>query len=828
MKKVFSVILSFILIICLLMPATVQAFAADSDFDTDIINPGDLNGDFETDPIENPEPEKEPVIIEVTEENGTAAIYKALCDAREQADAAHPYEIHVAAGEYSLNGAFHIFSNTSIIADENAHFVMVGKVGEEENDGDNMLKVGTTGNDPASGYYYENITVSGGEWDANGFAKTMFKFVHAKNCVLENVRAHDIYNAHFVEVAGVDGFTVAGCSFYNMHVDVGDGREAIQIDVLQEGHIQGYEHLDDEIDYLCKNISISGCTFTGVRRGIASHTVVHGKYFENIEIIGNTFNDTEEKSILCYNMKDLVVKDNIINGTDVGIEVKTMDQNGAGTYLSANDRSYDEKANPVYLGAEICNNTVVSKSNHAIFVNGIILRKDVSLTKKYNGEQVNYTIPKGNYYVDGVNIHDNTLTAYGNKCAVKVKYGKNCTVNKNTVTASTTSETPIYITDETTKTAVTNNNILSTVVNGIRVCNFTYEDKPYEAVSYSQCNITSISGNTIANVNSKGYGIRISDAAVGTVDKNTIKKSANLGIQADKNVKKVAVNSISGNVINSARIAIRIMKATIGNINSNKLYPTTYDSLVVDDRSVVSTIDKNVISKPGDTGIVLHNSKITQIVGNTITSPKGMGIYCYGGYGTDKISGNAISGAKTNGICANGVVIKSIDSNTISSCKNIGIYINGTNTKTQINAIKSNKVSSCTYGYKILKGAKVNLYVNGASKNSGGNRYVINGSKQYKLGNEPSVSLSAKKSGKTVKLTWKKKTYETGYLIYRSVSSKSGFAKIGGVSGSATAFTDKTAKAKTTYYYRILPYYKVPGSNVTIYANWTQSKAVKM
>ena len=806
MKKVFSVILSFILIICLLMPATVQAFAADSDFDTDIINPGDLNGDFETDPIENPEPEKEPVIIEVTEEDGTAAIYEALYAAREQADAAHPYEIHVAAGEYSLDRAFHIFSNTSIIADENAHFQL--------DYADNMLKVGTTGNDPASGYYYENITVSGGEWDANHYTTTMFKFVHAKNCTLENVKAHDIYNAHFVEVAGVDGFTVAGCSFYNMHVDVGDGREAIQIDVLQKHHIQGYEHLDDEIDYLCKNITITDCTFNKVRRAVASHTAVQGKYFENIKIVNNKFVNTVEKSILCLNMRNLLIEGNQITGDNVGIELKTMDSNGAGVYLSATD---SDKANPVDLKAEISNNTVISQSNHAILLNGIILKSAIAAVEKQHD-----AVPAGNYYVEGVNIHDNTLTAFGKMCAVKLKYAKAVTVNHNTVTSASTAETPIYVTDGSTEAAVTNNTIQSTVLNGIRVCNFNNDAK------YPRGSVTKITGNTIANVKSGGYGIRLSDAAIGNVDKNTITKSVNVGIQADKNEEKISVTSISGNSIKSARIAIKIMKATIGNINSNKLYPTTYDSLVVDDRSVVSTIDKNVISKPGDTGIVLHNSKITQIIGNTITSPKGMGIYCYGGYGTDKISGNAISGAKTNGVCANGVVIKSIDSNTVSSCKNIGIYINGTNTKTQINAIKSNKVSSCTYGYKILKGAKVNLYVNGASKNSGGNRYVINGSKQYKLGNEPSVSLSAKKSGKTVKLTWKKKTYETGYLIYRSVSSNSGFAKIGGVSGSATAFTDKTAKAKTTYYYRILPYYKVPGSNVTIYANWTQSKAVKM
>jgi len=817
MKKHLAILISLILIFSIVLPLPMQAFAGD--FDTEIIPIGGEQEPGAGDEPETPQ-EPEPVQIFITEEDGVEAIYNALANARWNATEQEPYEIYVAAGNYSLYGAFHIFSNTSLIADDDAHFILDYK--------DNMLKVGTTGLDPVSGYGYENISVIGGDWDANGYEATMFKFVHAKNCVLADVKAHNIKDAHFMEIAGIDGMNVTNCSFYDMNVTVKDGREAIQIDVLQEGHIQGYEHLDDEIDYLCKNISISHCTFTGVRRGIASHTVVHGKYFENIEIIGNTFKNTEEKSILCYNMKNVLIANNTISGGEVGIEVKTMDQNGAGTYLSANDRSFDDKANPVYLGVEISNNTVVSKSNHAIYVNGIILRKAIPLTKKYNGQQVNYTIPKGNYYVEGVNIHDNTITAYAKMCAVKVKYGRNCAVNHNTVTAATTSETPIYITDGTTKTAVTSNTINSSVVNGIRVCNFTYEDKPYEAVSYPQCNVANINGNVIANVKSNGYGIRLSDAVVGTVDKNTVKKSANLGIQADKNMEKLSVNSISGNVINSARIAIKVMKATVGNINSNKIYPTTYDSVVIDDKSVVKTINNNVISKSGDTAIVIHTSKITEIVGNSITSPKGMGMYCYGGYGVEKISANTISGAKTNGICANNVTINSIDSNKISSCKNIGIYINGTNTKTVIGAIKSNTVTSCAYCVKVLKGAKAGIYPNSASKNSGGNKYVINGKSQYKLGNVAAVSFAAKKSGKTAKLTWAKKSAVSGYLIYRSTNASSGFKKIGSAGASAKAYTDKTVKAKTTYYYRILPYYKVPGSNVVLYAKWTQSKAVKI
>ena len=224
-------------------------------------------------------------------------------------------------------------------------------------------------------------------------------------------------------------------------------------------------------------------------------------------------------------------------------------------------------------------------------------------------------------------------------------------------------------------------------------------------------------------------------------------------------------------MIKSSKTAIKVMNATVGEIVSNKISPTTAHSVQIEN-SKITKIDKNTISTSGQTAIILSKSKVTEVNSNTITGPKQMGIYCYNSSTCDKISGNKISGAKTNGIVVNTAVIKSIDSNTISSCKSFGIYLNGNN-KTQVNSIKGNKISSCRLGIKILKGPKANVYVNSLSKNKGGNKYVVNGKKQYSLANISSVSPTAKKSGSTIKITWKKKSAVSGYLIYRSTKSKS-------------------------------------------------------
>lgn len=746
--------------------------------------------------------DEEPTSTEIiiTQEEGDNGLYNALYEAKANATPENPYIIRVMPGTYIMNGAYHIFSNTSLIAEEGAKFVL--------NYQDNMLKVGTTGSDPASGYEYENITVSGGDWDANGYVATMFKFVHAKNCVIENVTAHNLKDAHFVEVAAVDGFNLHNCNFYDMNVTVADGREAIQIDVLHSEHIAGYVHLNDEIDYLCKNITISGCVFNGVRRAIASHTAVHGKYFENVTITNNSFLNTEEKSILCCNMKNLVIANNYINGADVGIELKNIDKNGSGYYLSANTRAYDNKPNIEPTVAQIHDNTVITKTNHAILVNGVKLAQAV----QGKGDK----IPAGDYYINNVKIYNNNITAFGKFCPVKAQFSKNVYIYNNTINKNSTSETAVYVSDGCTGAAVYSNNFNSKTINAVRVTNLND--------GYPKGSVSKISSNTFAGVTD--YAIRVSDSAADVIESNTVAKALKAGIQIDKNKLSTSVNKISANTVKNSEIGIRIMTATAKEISSNKIASSNSNAIQVDSKSVANNILKNTITSAGVNGIAIKQSNAGYVMSNTITSPAQNGVFCYEGAKVTKVSANKISGAKSDAIRITESAISYIDSNVISSAKNYGINAYGSS-KTQISVIKANTVSSCNYGIRIAKGPKANIYVNSLSKNKSGNKYLVSGSKNYNLSNLSAVKLTAKKSGKTIKLTWAKKSTVSGYIIYRSTKATSGFAKLGTAGAKATTFTDKKAAAGKTYYYRILPYYKVPGSSVVLYANYTTSKAVK-
>ncbi len=69
-------------------------------------------------------------------------------------------------------------------------------------------------------------------------------------------------------------------------------------------------------------------------------------------------------------------------------------------------------------------------------------------------------------------------------------------------------------------------------------------------------------------------------------------------------------------------------------------------------------------------------------------------------------------------------------------------------------------------------------------------------------------TVTAKRvSKKYVKLTWKKNTKATGYVIYRSTKKNSGYKKIATLTSKAkVSYTDKTVKKNKTYYYRIKAY----------------------
>ena len=775
-KKLYCIVLCFILVMGMMIPA----FAATST----------------------------PVTVNITEEEGAEAIISALYRAGEQASETQPYEIHVGAGRYELDRGLHIFSNTALVLDSNA--VIVDCAAQ----GDNMVKVGTTGDDPASGYYYKNISVLGGKWDGNGKVATMFKFVHAKNCVLKDVTAYNLKDAHFIEMAGVDGMQVLSCDFSEHIFTTNKGTEAIQIDVLQKDHIAGYVHLDDEIDYLCKNIVIDGCCFNGMRRAIGAHTAVHGKYYEHISITNNAFIDTTEKSILCTNMEYLTITGNTISGDGVGIEIKNTDKTGAGYFLSKTTRAYDNTPNIQSTRAVIENNEIVSRNNHAILLNGLILNEAVQAN---SGED---PVPAGQYPVENVTIQNNTLTAFDKYSAVKIQYGRNIRVLNNTITKNTTAKTAVYVCDGTAYSEVSGNRFLSKTVNGVKVAVLT---EGYPRNYHSQINRNRFEGNT-------DFAVRINDHEKGSINANTILQANIAGIQIDKNPNTnfySIVENVCDNVIKNAKVGIRVSTGLAQYVRRNKIYPTIGNAMQIDNRARVYFFEENTIASAGDNAISVKNSIVNYIRSNVIAKPKNNGIFCYENGSISLVSANKITGCVKDGIRIGNSIVYNLNENTITA-KEYGVYVYGGKNQGITKEMRGNKICYCQYPVYISKGPTVRLYSNSFAKNTKANRYYVAGTKKYQLTNLKKVNVKVTTGKNAVKLYWGKQSSYSGYIISYSNAFKGIYSKLAGCNKKAVGYTRTYKADNMKYFYRITPYLLVPGSNVYLYADYTQTKGIAL
>ena len=90
------------------------------------------------------------------------------------------------------------------------------------------------------------------------------------------------------------------------------------------------------------------------------------------------------------------------------------------------------------------------------------------------------------------------------------------------------------------------------------------------------------------------------------------------------------------------------------------------------------------------------------------------------------------------------------------------------------------------------------------------------------------VAIKPKASAKTasVKMTWNKASYGTGYKIYRAESRNGKFKLVATVNNLNTvSYTDKNLERKKTYYYKIRSYKTSYGK--TYYSTYTTEKSVK-
>lgn len=133
----------------------------------------------------------------------------------------------------------------------------------------------------------------------------------------------------------------------------------------------------------------------------------------------------------------------------------------------------------------------------------------------------------------------------------------------------------------------------------------------------------------------------------------------------------------------------------------------------------------------------------------------------------------------------------------------------GTKTSYTVSGLKAGK----TYSFKVR-------YYNETDKR----KCYSNFTKTVKTSTKPAapkITLKSKKS-KQATISWKKISGASGYEIYRSTKSKSGFKKI--ATTSKTSYTNTKLTSKKRYYYRVRAYRTVNGTK--IYSSYSTTKYV--
>ncbi len=447
------------------------------------------------------------------------AVQSALDKAANSATDSNTYTVNVAAGSYvNDNVSLKIYSNTTLD--------LRGVTVKRKSEG-NIIRVGSEEYDDysgKSGYYYKNIKILGGTLDGNMGYNTIVKGFHAKNFVLENVTVKNESEGHMMEVAGIDGFTLKGCTFKNQKLTPGhDGYEAVQLDVLHPYHVNGTRVEDLNM----KNVLVEDCHFEDVPRGIGSHTAIHNNPHDGIIIRDCTFKNMTSIAIQGMGWINADIYRNTIENAPRGITV--YDEADGCTYLSSlmakkgkTTAHYSDaykapaKAN-IYIAYNTLKNIGYKNDIYASYESQGIAVLGTKLTKtsaKENDESGG--LPAGDYYLDGIDIHDNHIEIKGN--GIRLEDVRNAEVYRNTVICSKNTAHPanyygIVLRSNAQVSEISYNTIVNPEKTGMQI---------------DESKVTSINYNRINNTGAHGMGIY--GSTIGSITDNDIDRTVDHGI----------------------------------------------------------------------------------------------------------------------------------------------------------------------------------------------------------------------------------------------------------------------------------------------------------
>ncbi len=465
------------------------------------------------------------------------------------------YTIVIPKGKYTISDTLKIYSDTTLS--------MEGATLTRTKNDKTMLRFGTLAELESAGGYsgytgFKNITFEGGTWDGNKLDGGIIRAGHAQNITLRNVTFKDVKNSHHVEMAACKNVTVTGCTFSGFSGKKGSSTnyEALQFDIMHNtAHFVGYEKYDDTP---CRDITVTGCTFKNLQRGVGTHSAVAGSYFTNMTISGNTFSSIEGYAIITTNYRSSKINKNKITNCGSGIFFRSMIQNHKNYYPPLKGKAKIVKN----AKSQISSNTISLKySGYPNVAFGISLY----------GEELKSTtgstkIPAGDYRVSGVTVKDNKITLPVLSYGIWLQGVTSTKVTGNTISCNIKSKGNKKGSGDGIRAEDSpNNKILSNKITNKKTGTAKEVCGIFIRVN---CSKTTVQGNTVSGATK--YGIGVQEKCKGTLVKNNkVSGSGTYGIATWSSGTTIQGNTISGSGSKNLHIPSNVSKS-VRNI-SNKL-----------------------------------------------------------------------------------------------------------------------------------------------------------------------------------------------------------------------------------------------------------------
>ncbi|HEC2158497.1 pectate lyase [Staphylococcus delphini] len=266
-----------------------------------------------------------------------------------------PITVYIPSGTYHIAKALKIYEGTTLILDPDAQMLRTGK--------DALLKNGSG----LKRYYGYNgnshIKIQGGIWNMNGvhypYNNTAMCLGHAREIEVCHLTIKNVVGGHGIDACGLDGLHVHHCNFVGFYDETGERwfSEAVQLDLFVEGAFPKFGVNDGTIT---KNAVIEHCYFGNSfegdmqswNRAIGSHATRFDRFYENIIIQHNVFEDTQDYALTPLKGKNIFIQHNLfLNcaggirylGVHQGKNAMTLEgdhegkQGGDGLYVMHND-----------------------------------------------------------------------------------------------------------------------------------------------------------------------------------------------------------------------------------------------------------------------------------------------------------------------------------------------------------------------------------------------------------------------------------------------------------------------------------------------------------